>query len=138
MDSEDLVYNRSHAVSSGFPGRSVNDVRGHFFVVDDPSIGESMTPGDHFIAGVGACAANHMEVTAKKEEMPLEKIDVRIEARRLKADTSRFIGVDLDVTFWGVSEVQARELVDSYKSHCPLYGTVAAVTEVKIAMQVAG
>jgi uncharacterized OsmC-like protein len=117
MTEEELVFNRSHSFSSGTPGRSINEVRHHYFVVDDPSIGESMTPADHFVSGIAACAANHMEVKASSEGLPLSKIDVNIEARRLKTDTSRFIGIDLDVEFHGISDAQARELIESYKSH---------------------
>jgi organic hydroperoxide reductase OsmC/OhrA len=115
--TEELVFNRCHSVSSGTPGRSINAVRQHYFVVDDPSIGESMTPADHFVSGIAACAANHMEMKAQAAGIPLTKIEVDIEARRLKADTSRFLGIHLDVAFHGIAEAQAQELLASYQSH---------------------
>src|SRR4051812_34029523 len=98
-----LVYNRSKSYSSTLPGRSVNEVRDHFFVVDDPSIGTSMTPADHFVAGIAACAANHMELKAHNEGMPLQRVAVEIEARRDAADTSVFLGIDIEVVFTGIA-----------------------------------
>jgi len=132
-----LVYNRSKSYSSGVPGRSVNEVRDHFFVVDDPSIGVSMTPADHFIAGVAACAANHMELKAHKDGMPLRNLAVEIEARRDEADTSVFLGIDIAVMFTGIDDRQAGELVASYQGHCPLYKSVALATTVTITRKLA-
>lgn len=134
--TQELVYNRVKSESSRVPGRSVNQVRSHYFIVDDPSIGDSMTPADHFVSGIAACASNHMELKAHREEMGLQRIEVEIEARRDKADTSVFLGIDILATFEGVSRETAAELIESYKSHCPLYKCVALATDVKIDFKV--
>ena len=117
MTEPTLVFNRVKTVSSGKPGRWISAVRQHYFVVDDPSVGESMTAADHFVSGIAACAANHMEVKAANEGVPLRKIEVELEARRDAADTSVFLGMELNVAFYGIGEAQAEYLLAAYKSH---------------------
>jgi uncharacterized OsmC-like protein len=136
MNEEELVFNRVRTVSSGQPGRAVGEVRQHFFVVDDPTIGESMTAADYFVSGVAACASNHMELKAHNEGMPLQRIEVELEARRDRLDTSVFLGVDMDIVFYGIDEAQAHSLLEAYKSHCPLYKTVSAVVDVVMTSRV--
>jgi uncharacterized OsmC-like protein len=130
------VYNRVKTATTDTPGRSIGEVRNHYFVVDDPSIGESMTAADYFVSGIAACASNHMELKARREDLPLRKIEVALEARRDSMDTSVFIGLDIEVNFYGVSESQGASLLAAYTSHCPLYKTVAAVTTVGITAHV--
>jgi uncharacterized OsmC-like protein len=130
------VYNRVKTSTTDTPGRSIGQVRQHYFVVDDPSIGESLTAADHFVSGIAACASNHMQIKAHADDLPLRKIEVELEARRDSDDTSVFVGLDIEVSFYGLSEAQAETLVKSYKGHCPLYKTVAAVTTVRITSHV--
>ena len=130
------VYNRVKTATTGTPGRSIGEVRQHYFVVDDPSVGEAMTAADYFVSGIAACASNHMELKARGQALPLRKIEVALEARRDSLDTSVFVGVDMEVDFHGVTEPQAAALLAAYTSHCPLYKTVAAVTPVSITSHV--
>jgi uncharacterized OsmC-like protein len=131
-----IVYNRVKTATTDTAGRSIGEVRQHYFVVDDPSVGESMTAADYFVSGIAACASNHMELTARRDDLPLRKIEVALEARRDAFDTSTFIGIDLEVDFHGISEPQAAALLEAYTRHCPLYKTVAAVTAVSITPRV--
>jgi uncharacterized OsmC-like protein len=131
-----LVYNRVKTSSSGTAGRSIGEVRQHYFVADDPAIGEAMTAADFFVSGIAACAANHMELKAHREGLPLQRIQVALEARRDQLDTSVFLGMDIHVRFFGTNEGIAQTLLDSYRSHCPLYKTVAAVTTVTMTWEI--
>lgn len=114
--NNDFVINRVRSYSSGTLGRSLNQVRNHHFVVDDPSIGEAMTPADHFLAGVSACAVSLIEMTAQKKGAPLKRIEVNLEGLRDKADTSKFIRVNMRFQFEGVDQQQAEQLVKTYQS----------------------
>jgi uncharacterized OsmC-like protein len=136
MNDTDLVINSVSTVSSGMPGRTIAEVRNHFVVVDDPSIGESMTAADHFITGIAGCASNHMEIKARNDGIPLRRIEVRVEARRDRMDTSVFVGIEFNITFFGVTAEEAHELLESYQRHCPLYKAAAAVTTVTLSTHV--
>ena len=117
LNEPQLVLNRVKTVSSGLPGRSISEVRQHLFVVDDPSIGQAMTAADYFVSDIAACAVNHMEVRAENDGISLRKIEVELEARRDAADTSVFLGIDFNITFYGVSQPEADALLAAYKSH---------------------
>ena len=112
--SDDLVINRARSYSSGTVGRILNNVRHHHFVIDEPSLGEAMTPGDHFISGVSACGAGLIEMVAQQEGIPLRRIEVTTEAIRNRADTSYFVRVDMRFELTGVTHEQAAHLVDTY------------------------
>jgi uncharacterized OsmC-like protein len=68
--------------------------------------------------------------------MPLQNIDVLLEAQRDSADTSVFLGLEFDISFVGIDKDAAETLLESYKTHCPLYKTVAAVWPVSMKFQV--
>lgn len=41
--NEELVINAARSYTIDVPGRCLNTVRNHHFVIDDPSVGEEMT-----------------------------------------------------------------------------------------------
>jgi uncharacterized OsmC-like protein len=134
--TEELVINNARSYTFGDSGRCLNTVRNHHFIVDDPEIGEQMTPAEHFLAGVASCAANLIQKTAGQTGVALSRLDVDLTGVRLKSDTSRFQHADMSFTFEGVSQAEADSLVEEYTRRCPLYGALALATTVNISVTV--
>ena len=121
MATEDLVINRVRSSSTATPGRSINEIRNHRLVIDEPTHlggpGEEITPADAFVAGVAACGALMVQGRARDAKIRLERIDVDLEAVRQRSDTSVFQRIDMRFTLTGPSEGQAAALVEHYKGH---------------------
>ena len=104
-------------------GRAISAMGSHHFVVDhavyQEGPGEQPGPIDYFLSGLTACGVLMLERRARQHGVPLDGIDVQVEAYRretaegpgpttLKSVTVRF-------EFTGPTEGQAQELVDFYK-----------------------
>ena len=117
--SENVLVNRVRSYTSGTPGRSLNNVRGHHFVIDEPTYaggpGEEVTPADAFLAGVSACGVLLVETFARKEAIPLKQAEATIEGIRNTSDTSRFERINIGFTLVGPTQKQGEELVERYK-----------------------
>jgi len=118
--SGDLLINQVRSYSSGTPGRCLNSVRSHHFVIDEPPYaggpGEEITPADAFLAGVSACGVLLVETFARQSQIPFRRAEATIEGVRNKADTSRFERVTIRFQIEGPTMAQAAELVERYKS----------------------
>lgn len=121
MAAEDLVVNRVHSRSTSTPGRSVNEVRQHQLVIDEPlhlgGPGEEITPADAFLAGVSACGVLLVQGRARDTGIALETIDIQLEAVRHRSDTSIFQRIDMTFRLSGPTQPQAVDLVEYYKGH---------------------
>jgi len=121
MATDDLVVNRVQSRSTSTPGRSINVIRQHQLVIDEPTHlggpGEEITPADAFLAGVSACGVLLVQGRARDTGVRLDQIDVSLEAVRHRKDTSVFQGIDMMFRLTGPSQAQALELVEHYKSH---------------------
>ena len=121
MPGDDLVINRVHSKSTDTPGRSVNEVRHHQLVIDEPTHlggpGEQITPADAFLAGVSACGVLLVQGRARDTGIKLESIDVNLEGVRHRSDTSVFQRIDMTFRLAGPTQEQAVALVDHYKGH---------------------
>jgi uncharacterized OsmC-like protein len=93
-------------------------------VVDGPvhngCPGEEITPGELFLAAVGPCGVELVQVLAKSEGVPLRGIAVDIRgaidrSRPVRSDVSLFNSVSLSFRMNGVTEQQVRLLVESFK-----------------------
>lgn len=107
-------------------GRCAIEVGPNTFFVDHPANqdGPGEHPGtiDHFLAGVASCGVLMLESQARAREIPLERLEVRIEGQRGApgahvADRSLFDWVSLHFEFVGPTEEQARVLVDHYQRY---------------------
>jgi uncharacterized OsmC-like protein len=123
--------------STGISSRAINEVRGHHFVVDDTVAhggpGEEPSPSEYFLSGVSSCAVLMLEREARSRSIPLEQVEVTIEADRKPYGTppsehATFQRVALAFALVGPSEEQAHTLVDFYQHNCPLYGSVVIAT----------
>ena len=121
MAADELIVNRVRSTSTATPGRSINQVRSHEFVIDEPTHlggpGEEITPADAFLAGVSSCGVLLVQGRARQTNIPLERIEVGLEARRHPSDTSVFLGIDMAFRLTGPSREQAVELVEHYQRH---------------------
>jgi uncharacterized OsmC-like protein len=121
VSAEDLVVNRVHSSSTTTPGRSTNQVRDRQLVIDEPTHlggpGKQITPADAFLAGVSACGVLLVQGRARETAVPLEKIEVDLEAVRHRRDTSVFQRIDMTFRLVGPTQQQALQLVEHYKGH---------------------
>ncbi len=113
--SEQYLVNTVRSYSSGTVGRSMNTVRNHHFIIDSPTIGEEITSGDAFLAGVSSCGVTLVERAARDADIPLQHMEVIIEGLRDRQAPTSFARIDLRFRLVGVSTEQAEWLVGRYK-----------------------
>lgn len=118
---------RQYEVTAGSTdtfGRVLCSARNHHFVVDGPEQngcpGEEITPGELFLSGVAACGVELIQVLAKSARLPLRAARVRIHGvidrlRPIRSDLSLFNAVRLEFHLSGISDGEARELVEKFK-----------------------
>ena len=117
MSALTLAY-KVRSYSTGTLGRAICNARTHHFVADDAG-GEEVGAGELFLSGISACAVNMVERLAKEQQIPLQWMDVGVEAYRdpTKAPGERSVYDAIRVHFemWGVSQEHARQLVDIWQ-----------------------
>ena len=115
------MINRVRSYNTATPGRSLNEVRGHHFVIDEPPYaggpGEEITPADAFLAGVSACGVLLVEGYARRQGFPLASVEATLAGIRERSDTTRFARVNLRFELVGPTQAQAEEAVASYQGH---------------------
>jgi uncharacterized OsmC-like protein len=124
MAQADVRQYEVRAASTDTFGRVLCSVRDHHFVVDGPvqngCPGEEVTPSEFFLSGVAACGVELIQVLAKSQSVPLNGISVGIEGRMdrsnpVRPDVSLFNSVRLQFRMKGVSNDEARQLVEAFK-----------------------
>lgn len=111
MSTEQPRY-AARSMSSGTHARSLNQVRNHHFILDSPGVGEEITTGESFMAGISSCGVTLIEGAARDEDIPLQHIEVEIAAYRSDdAPTPDLERIDMRFALHGVSEAQAQHLV---------------------------
>jgi uncharacterized OsmC-like protein len=113
--SVDRLVNTVRSYSSGTVGRSLNTVGHHHFVIDSPTLGEEITSGDAFLAGISSCGVNLVEGAAKETGVALHRTEVTIDGVRLRDKPSDFEAINLRFVLTGPSQEQAEALVQRYK-----------------------
>ncbi len=113
--SEQYLVNTVRSYSSGTVGRSMNTIRNHHLIIDSPTIGEEITSGDAFLAGVSSCGVTLIERAAKEMGIPLQRMEVMIEGLRDRSAPTSFARVNMAFRLVGVSQEQAETLVGRYK-----------------------
>lgn len=118
MPSDKPLINIVRTYNTRTPGRVLNDVRGHHFVIDEPTYnggpGEDLTPADAFLSGVSACGVLLVETFARQANVALERVEATIEGVRLPADTSSFDHVNMKFEIVGATQAQAEEFIEKY------------------------
>ena len=113
--SEQYTVNAVRSYSSGIPGRSLNSVGHHHFVIDSPQLAEEITSADAFLAGISSCGVNLVERVARETDVPVKRMEVTIEGIRNQRNPSTFERIDLRFALVGPSQEQAEALVGRYK-----------------------
>ncbi|HLU66100.1 MAG TPA: OsmC family protein [Kofleriaceae bacterium] len=112
------------AASSGVFGRVLCSARHQHFVVDGPvqngCPGEAMTPPEAFLAGVASCGVELIEVFARQDGIPLERVEAEItgtidRGNPVRTDVTVFNEVALDLRLHGVTAEQAAHLVTRFQ-----------------------
>jgi uncharacterized OsmC-like protein len=117
--AQELIVTRVLSRSTGIPGRSLNSVRNHHFVIDEPAYGggpgEEITPAEAFLAGVSGCAVLLVEAFAREWGLPLGRAEVEIAGLRRQDAPQDFLRVEMRFRLQGVGEGDARRLVEAYQ-----------------------
>jgi uncharacterized OsmC-like protein len=105
-------------------GRVLCSVRDHHFIVDGPvqngCPGEEITPVEVFLSAVAACGVELIHVIAKADNVPLQRVSVKIHgavdrAKQARTDVTTMNAVSIDFTLSGVDGAQAAALVEGFK-----------------------
>jgi uncharacterized OsmC-like protein len=124
MAQTDLRQYEAGAVSTDVFGRVLCQVRNHHFIIDGPEQngcpGEEVTPAEIFLSGVASCGVELIQVLAKGMAIPLQRVDVKIQgmmdrAHPVRPDVSLFNSVQLDFQLTGVTDNEAKQLVETFK-----------------------
>ena len=117
MGELSLAY-KVRSYSTGTLGRAICNARNHHFVADD-SGGQEVGAGELFLSGISACAVNMVERIATQDRIPLQWMDVSVEAYRdpQKAPGERTVYDAIRVHFemWGLNDDHAHGLVETWK-----------------------
>ena len=113
--SEQYIVNAVRSYSSGTVGRSLNTVGHHHFVIDSPTLGEEITSGDAFLAGISSCGVNLTERAAEELGVPVRRTTVTIEGLRNRQNSSVFEKIVMHFRFEGPTREQAALLVGRYQ-----------------------
>ena len=114
-----------HARSTDTFGRVACNTRNHHFIIDGPvgngCPGEAITPAELFLAGIAACGVELVQVIGKELQRAPRKVGVQIEgavdrANPVRKDLTVFNYVHLAFELDGVTQAQATELIDRFKS----------------------
>lgn len=124
MAQADMREYEAPAASTDVFGRVLCSARNHHFVIDGPlqngCPSEELTPAEVFLAGVASCGVELVQVLAKSTGIPLAGIGVKIRgvmdrSRPVRPDVTLFNSVQLEFRMTGISDQQARQLVESFK-----------------------
>jgi uncharacterized OsmC-like protein len=127
-----------HAETAPTFGRVLCSARNHHIVVDGPvqngCPGEALTPAELFLSAVAACGTELMQVLARDEGIPFERVSITVRGVVDRADQPRedvtvFNRVEVDILLRGPSAEQAATLVAGFQRRCPLYGSVAVASQ---------
>ncbi len=103
--------------SSGTLGRAVSEARGARLALDSSSRPQqdTLTNSEAFLAAVSSCGVTLIEMHARETGVPLTRMDVTIEGVRTAAEPNRFASVTMRFALAGVSQIQAEDLVQTYR-----------------------
>ncbi len=105
-------------------GRVLCGIRDHHFIIDGPVVngapGEEVTPVEVALSAVAACGVELIQALARKEDMPLRTVAVKMHgvldrAKQRRSDVRTLNSVAMDFTLVGVDDAQGRVLVEGFK-----------------------
>lgn len=105
-------------------GRVLCNAREHHFVIDGPAQngcpGEAVTPVEMFLASIGACGVELVQVVAREQGLPVPKIELTIDgmidrSKPVRTDFTVLNQVRLRFRIGGVAQREAEDLVERFK-----------------------
>jgi uncharacterized OsmC-like protein len=124
MVASSVRHYEVRAASSGIFGRVLCSARQQHFVIDGPvqngCPGEALTPAEAFLSGVASCGVELIEVFARRDGIPLDRVEVSIagtldRSRSVRPDLTVLNTVLMDIRLHGVTSDQAARLVEEFK-----------------------
>jgi uncharacterized OsmC-like protein len=124
MAQSDIRQYEARAVSTETFGRVLCSARNHHFIVDGPvqngCPGEEVTPAELFLSAVASCGVELVQMLAKSAAIPLQGVEVQIHglmdrSKPARSDVSLFNSVSLQFQMKGVSDGDAKQLVEGFK-----------------------
>jgi uncharacterized OsmC-like protein len=124
MANPDIRQYEAQAASTNVFGRVLCSARNHHFVIDGPEQngcpGEEITPAELFLSAVASCGVELIQVLAKSEGTALQGIEVQINglmdrSQPVRSDVSLFNSVSLRFRMKGVTDHEAKHLVEKFK-----------------------
>jgi uncharacterized OsmC-like protein len=114
----DVKVDTVRSSSSGTAGRAVNQARGQSLVLDSSSQPrlDAFTNSEAFLGGISSCGVTLIEAYAKDKGIPMTRMDVTIEGMRTAEEPNRFASIAMAFMIAGVSQAQAEQLVETYRS----------------------
>ncbi len=103
--------------SSGSVGRAVNHARGQQLSFDSSSMpsADAFTNSEAFLAGISSCGVTLIELYAQEQGIGLQRTNATISGTRTAQRPADFDHIDLHFQFAGVSEAQAKTLVEVWR-----------------------
>ena len=124
MAQSDIRSYSVNARSTDTFGRVLCNARDQHFVADGPPQngcpGEAVGPAELFLAGIGACGVELVQVIAKEQQLPLRSVEVQIEGsmdrgKPVRSDVTVFNSVHLRFRLEGVSQAQGDDLITRFR-----------------------
>jgi uncharacterized OsmC-like protein len=124
MADSDIRRYEAKAASTDIFGRVLCSVRTHHFVIDGPVSngcpGEEVTPAELFLTAVASCGVELIQMLAKSDGIPLQGIQAEIDgmmdrSKPVRSDVSLFNSVSLRFRMQGVTDDDAKNLVEKFK-----------------------
>jgi uncharacterized OsmC-like protein len=121
--AERYINPKVTTVSTGIPGRHIWSARHNHVIIDDSAAhdgpGDAPGAGELFLAGITGCATLMVERLARSSKAPLKRVEVSMEGlidtQAKREGPAVFESAKLKFKMVGVSEAQAREMVETYK-----------------------
>jgi uncharacterized OsmC-like protein len=105
-------------------GRVLCSAREHHFIVDGPvqngCPGEEVTPAELFLASVGACAVELIQVIGRQQNVEIASLKARVHGMMdrgnpVRTDHTVFNQVRVELDFEGTDYEKAFELAEAFK-----------------------
>lgn len=127
---------------SNQPGRAIVSARGNHFVIDSvpPLDGpnEERNPLDLILGALGTCGSFVYEAAAKEMDIPLSGVVTSVESdldpRGVKGYpiNPRLRAFRVNIELAGVDQSQADELLEEFKSRCPIFTTLVRSAPIEV------
>jgi len=142
--SQKLVTIKAGAQSTANQGRTLATARNHHFVIDaPPPLGgpnEALNPIEMLMSSLASCGVLVAEKVAAEKGISLIKAQAmaqgRLDPRGVKGEpiNPRIQSFEVELNLAGVIDSEAKMLVESIKTRCPIFTTLerAAPIEIKL------